>query len=1142
MNTRAILSVSLCAALTWQSNASPQMVFNFEPTSPLEIDGDAGFFNGMDNPNSPDSGSGFGNAFFSTYAPLEFVNVWVTPANSTFPASDGGFKLQTFAGPGADTVLRANGRPIATAEFTLTSGGFATITYTGSLGSTSTTNIPSNPGSFGDVTADSAVLFPGEFISEIRFQSFGSPPAGFFAIDRLELTFPPGETFYWSTNADDDFDAPQTWTVQPPASWTPGKTPPPAGLLGDSPSLVFPSFETPVIAASRSGAPGSQNNGYTVRRLPSETTVERLEVLGAIVTFDFDNNRSFTVTESFNLDELTEAPVGGGTLRIIDSNPIPSPSLRTGLTLPTTVYGLPGDPQTDDPFSVPGGVDLLLDEGSTLESDTGQLIVAQDARLGMTSPPGTNIDQFAPAIRNQVLILQGERGEAGAPVPGSGTPGRLIVRGECRITGDVNNSGDLVLDLRSDGTPGTLAVGPFIGHPNPPAYDYTQSPDGLLEVVLGPNQSGSGVDGAATVLEVSGTATIDGTLRISRAPGYNASAGDVFTILTANTLDIGDQGGFRFIENMLDTGRQDLFWGVDYNTRFDGMHMIQVVALRRPTIVNPDGSRRPLSMSSDAARLDHIVMISHGTAGTLEPASSPDVDLDEDEDALAEVAQGFARFASSAPGLNASEWGVVALEWREFATNGNPRVSFLICGDGSDDCCGDSRVRGFDPYEAARFGQQYARAVLFYLREIGINPGDLSTMHTLGHSSGSYVADFLPKLLANNHAEPRWLTEEGTPLDKTPDDMHVTLFDTFLSPQTGESRLDFCRDWDGPAIGELGFEGADFEQYFNDDAAYETNNRPALNRDQVINFNVSLYPSNPVGGGDGHSFPQRFYRDSINWFLNDPASDPIEPVIGVTQTEVFTAFGAVFSPMMNRAGQGLSLSTVSNSSQGEVRVVEDVRRVVDYRKTPVYETEFSVGGDFVTLDPSRVSLRGPSPSPNGIIGVLGTSPMGQLEGELSGPVEEAHNSVSFTVHAPNAVGGRLSVLVDGEVFSILELEEIGATQTPTPIDPVAFPMRAAGPITISFAYSGPIDTTGIEISDLAIERAFFRLNSNDCLADFDGDGDVDLTDFGTFGSAFNSVVGDPNYDPRSDYDNNGAVDIVDFGTFVTEFGRSDCPQ
>ncbi|MEM1424699.1 MAG: hypothetical protein AAGH64_11950, partial [Planctomycetota bacterium] len=59
---------------------------------------------------------------------------------------------------------------------------------------------------------------------------------------------------------------------------------------------------------------------------------------------------------------------------------------------------------------------------------------------------------------------------------------------------------------------------------------------------------------------------------------------------------------------------------------------------------------------------------------------------------------------------------------------------------------------------------------------------------------------------------------------------------------------------------------------------------------------------------------------------------------------------------------------------------------------------------------------------------------------------------------------------------------------------------------------------------------------NNCVANFDGDSDVDLGDFGVFGAAFGSMTGDANYDARADFDDDGDVDLGDFGVFGAEFG------
>lgn len=64
--------------------------------------------------------------------------------------------------------------------------------------------------------------------------------------------------------------------------------------------------------------------------------------------------------------------------------------------------------------------------------------------------------------------------------------------------------------------------------------------------------------------------------------------------------------------------------------------------------------------------------------------------------------------------------------------------------------------------------------------------------------------------------------------------------------------------------------------------------------------------------------------------------------------------------------------------------------------------------------------------------------------------------------------------------------------------------------------------------------------SSGCVADFDNDGDVDLGDFGVFGGAFGSVLGEPGFDDVADFDDDGDVDLGDFGVFGGQFGRADC--
>ncbi|GAB4553543.1 MAG: hypothetical protein Tsb0013_15990 [Phycisphaerales bacterium] len=82
------------------------------------------------------------------------------------------------------------------------------------------------------------------------------------------------------------------------------------------------------------------------------------------------------------------------------------------------------------------------------------------------------------------------------------------------------------------------------------------------------------------------------------------------------------------------------------------------------------------------------------------------------------------------------------------------------------------------------------------------------------------------------------------------------------------------------------------------------------------------------------------------------------------------------------------------------------------------------------------------------------------------------------------------------------------------------------------------DGPAVTQADIDVIRTI--VNPNDCVADFDNDGDVDLGDFGVFGGAFGSMIGDANYNADADFDSDGDVDLGDFGVFGGEFGRNDC--
>ena len=62
-----------------------------------------------------------------------------------------------------------------------------------------------------------------------------------------------------------------------------------------------------------------------------------------------------------------------------------------------------------------------------------------------------------------------------------------------------------------------------------------------------------------------------------------------------------------------------------------------------------------------------------------------------------------------------------------------------------------------------------------------------------------------------------------------------------------------------------------------------------------------------------------------------------------------------------------------------------------------------------------------------------------------------------------------------------------------------------------------------------------------CLADINGDGSVNISDFGILSAAFGSNPASPNWNPAADLNTDGAVNISDFGLLSAEFGRGNCP-
>ncbi len=106
-----------------------------------------------------------------------------------------------------------------------------------------------------------------------------------------------------------------------------------------------------------------------------------------------------------------------------------------------------------------------------------------------------------------------------------GSPNTLVVSKDGTLLGDGLVQGGTVIVTAT----GTVAPGNDLGELTIEG-DYTQQPGGVLEIEIGP---GALAAPAADVLQISGTARLDGKLVVNVLPGLTPTLGQRFTILTA---------------------------------------------------------------------------------------------------------------------------------------------------------------------------------------------------------------------------------------------------------------------------------------------------------------------------------------------------------------------------------------------------------------------------------------------------------------------------------------------------------------------------------------------------------------------------------------------------------------------------------
>ncbi len=129
------------------------------------------------------------------------------------------------------------------------------------------------------------------------------------------------------------------------------------------------------------------------------------------------------------------------------------------------------------------------------------------------------------------------------------------IKGTGTVTANVNDVGGAIL-------PGGTATGPGTGVLTIQG-DLTDQASGTLGIDIGGTAQGAAT-GGYDVLKVTGTAALDGTLKVNLLNGFAPKAGQTFTILT----DDDPSGFFRgFFSKLIPSGQQlpgGLKWNVDY--------------------------------------------------------------------------------------------------------------------------------------------------------------------------------------------------------------------------------------------------------------------------------------------------------------------------------------------------------------------------------------------------------------------------------------------------------------------------------------------------------------------------------------------------------------------------------------------------
>jgi len=194
--------------------------------------------------------------------------------------------------------------------------------------------------------------------------------------------------------------------------------------------------------------------------------------------------------------------------------------------------------------------------------------------------------------------------------------------------------------------------------------------------------------------------------------------------------------------------------------------VLSALVLRTPTVLEIGADGRPngvpLTLWQNGKLPRKLVLVTHGTNSRIE--------IEEfSSESLMRTAYQMARFGHE---KHLEDWRVAVLDWREYST-------------GSMQLNDPNGAPVFQPWVSAFIGADIGRACADLLLDCGLDYTELSEIHILGHSSGTWLIDAFTKRIRER------ALEFGT---HGPPQIQVTAFDAFTWPADAQGPLSDAAD------------------------------------------------------------------------------------------------------------------------------------------------------------------------------------------------------------------------------------------------------------------------------------------------------------------------------------------------------------